>query len=195
MGQQRAADGDPLLLAAREGARLAVEQGADVQQFYHRGQIACRSAVRSREPAAVQQVVADAEVGEEPAVLEDVADAAPVLRNEHAPLGVDQHLAVDRDPAARGPQEPADDVDQGGLARPRATEQRREARCGREACREPEVLADVIDVDFQAHATARRAPIRRASSSDPSKASIDSAIDISVRRRAPASPPGTWVKV
>ena len=41
----------------------------------------------------------------------------------------------------------------------------------------------------------RRAPMRRASSSEASSAAIEIAIDTRVSRSAPASPPGIWVRV
>ena len=132
---------------------------------------------------------------EQPAVLEDVADAAMMARHEDAALGVDKHLAVDGDAAAVRPHQAADDVDQGRLARARPTEQRRQAGRGREARGDAEVVARVVDVDFQAHAAIRWTPMRRASSSEPSRASMEIAIDTRVSRIAPASPPGTWVRV
>ena len=196
MGEQRPADGHALLLAPRKGIGSAFEQGLDIQKFDHRRQIRRRAAVRPCEPATVKKVLANTEVGKQPAVLEDIADPPAVAGNEHPAFGVDEHLAVNGNAASCRANEAADDVDQRRLARPRAAKQRREAGLGGEACREPEVLTDVIDVDVQAHATAvRRAPIRRASTSDPRSASMDIAIDISVRRSAPASPPGTCVKV
>ena len=60
--------------------------------------------------------------------------------------------------------------------------------------------ARAIDVDVEAHvapylACSGRAPTRRASSSEASSAPIEITTEIRVRRIAPASPPGTWVKV
>ena len=57
------------------------------------------------------------------------------------------------------------------------------------------VAARVLDVDVEAHVATCRAPMRRASSSEPSRAAIEIAIDTSVSRSAPASPPGIWVRV
>ena len=53
----------------------------------------------------------------------------------------------------------------------------------------------VIEIDLETHVVIPRAPMRRASSSDPSRASIEMAIEIRVRRSAPASPPGICVSV
>ena len=168
---------------------------ADAQKLDDRGEIASGRAGLAVEPAPVEQVAAHAEMREQPAVLEDIADAAAMPRNEDAALGVDQHLAVDGDAAAVRPHQAADDVDQGRLARARPAEQRRQPGRGREARVDPKAAAQVIDVDFQAHAAIRWTPMRRASSSEPSSASIEIAIETSVSRIAPASPPGTWVKV
>ena len=48
MGEQRAADGDPLLLAARQRVRPAVEQMADAEQVDDRVEVGRRSAAGSR---------------------------------------------------------------------------------------------------------------------------------------------------
>jgi hypothetical protein len=78
-----------------------------------------------------------------------------VARDEDAALGIQQHLPVDGDAAAVGPDQAADDVDQGGLARARAAEQRRQAGRGREARGDAEVAARVLDVDLETHAAIR----------------------------------------
>ena len=129
------------------------------------------------------------------AVLEDVADATAVLGHEQAALRVDQRLAVDHDAAAVGPDQAADDIDQRGLARARAAEQRRHAGLRDEACGQAKRVARMIDVDVEAHVATRGAPMRRASSSDASRAAIEITTETSVSRSAPASPPGTWVRV
>ena len=134
-------------------------------------------------------------MGEQAAFLEDVADAAAVLGHEDAALGVDQHLAVDGDLAAIGPDQAAHDIDQGGLARARAAEQRRQSRGCRKTRAETEALARMVDIDLQAHAAICRTPMRRAKSSEPSSATIEMAIDTRVSRIAPASPPGICVRV
>src|SRR5262249_25059654 len=149
----------------------------------------------AREPAAIEQVLAHAEMREQAAVLEDVADAPAMLGDEHAARRVDQRRAVDDDAPALRPDQAANDVDQGRLARARAAEQRRHAGLCGELRGQPEAAARMLDVDVEAHAARWRAPIRRASSSEPSKAAIEMAIDTRVSRRAPTSPPGTWVKV
>ena len=100
MSQQRPADGDALFFAAGQGVWPARQQMVDAEEFDHGREVACRAVTTGGEPASVEKVLAHAEMGEEAAVLEDVADAATVLRDEHATLGVDQGLAIDRDPAA-----------------------------------------------------------------------------------------------
>ena len=51
------------------------------------------------------------------------------------------------------------------------------------------------DLDGARHSTAIRFPMTRASPSEANRAATEIAIEISVSRSAPASPPGTWVKV
>src|SRR5471030_2424904 len=132
---------------------------------------------------------------EEAAVLEDVAHLPAVLGHEHVAFSIDQRLAVDDHLAALWPDQAGHDVDQRGLARARAAEQRSHAARRDEARVEREVAQRVMDVEFEAHVATRRAPIRRARNSDPSSAAIEITMDTSVSRSAPASPPGTCVKV
>jgi hypothetical protein len=79
---------------------LRCDQAADAEQLDDRVEVASRAAGPARKPAAVEQVLAHAEMREQAAILEDVADAAAVLRHEHAAFGIDQRLAVDHDLAA-----------------------------------------------------------------------------------------------
>ena len=60
---------------------------------------------------------------------------------------------------------------------------------------EREVAQAVIKRDVEAFRVATRRPTNRARISEPISAAIDIAIEIRVRRMAPLSPPGTWVKV
>src|SRR5438094_6603245 len=196
MGQQGAADRHPLLLAAGERVGPPLEQSADAKQVDDRAKIGRRAiVVAAGEPASIEQVAAHAEMGEQPAVLEDIADSPAMLGNERAAPGVDQHLAVDGDLAAVGPDQAADDIDQRGLARARAAEQRRQARRRREARAELEAVARMVEVDVEAHAAICRTPMRRASSSEPSSAAMEIAIDTRVSLSAPESPPGICVRV
>src|SRR5260221_2537762 len=133
VGQQGAADGDALLLTAGQGIWPALQQMAEAQQLNHGIEISGGTIALTHEPAAVEQVLAHAEVRKEAAVLEDVADATTVLGNEYAARGIDQRLAIDHDAAAVGLDQAADDIDQRRLARPRAAEQRRDAGLGNEA--------------------------------------------------------------
>jgi len=174
---------------------MTLQQMADAQQPDHRVEIRRRAAAAANEPASVQEVAPYAEMRKQPAVLEHVADAPSMRGHEDAAFGIDQGLPVDRDPAAIRTDQPAHDVDQAGLAGARAAEQRRQSRRRREAGLQPEGAAPVVYVDVEAHAVCRRAPMRRASSSDPSSASMEMAIDTRVSRIAAASPPGTCVSV
>ena len=70
-------------------------------------------------------------MGEQPGVLEDVADAPAVARDVDAARGVEQRLAVEDDAAARRAEQAGDRVDHRGLAGARAAEQRRDAAARR----------------------------------------------------------------
>ena len=66
LAKQRAADGDALLLAAREPARAAREQGADAEQLddaVDLGRSRRAAFLPAREPAAEEQVLAHREMG------------------------------------------------------------------------------------------------------------------------------------
>src|SRR5262249_16948678 len=152
--------------------RPALEQMADAQQVDHRAEIARRAVDSKREPASVEQVATHAEMGEQAAVLKDIADAPTVLGHELAALGVDQRLALDRNAAAVGPDQAANDIDQRRLARTRAAEQCRDPGWRGEARSQAKRVARMIDVDVEAHVAILGAPMRRASSSEASRAAI-----------------------
>src|SRR5262249_26803699 len=147
------------------------------------------------EPAAVKQVPANAEMGKQAAILKNVANTPAMLRHEDASLRVEQGRAIDRDAPAAGPDQAADNVDQRRLPRAGAAEQCSDRGLRDEARGQSKILSRMVDVDVEAHVATRGAPIRRASSSEASRAVMEIATEISVSRSAPASPPGTWVKV
>ena len=110
--EQRAADGDALLLAARQPARPAARAGRRCRA----ARPPCRGVVarerRGREPAAVEQVLPHGQVREQPPVLEHVADAALCGGHEHAAAGVDQHASSIPHATLVGADQPGDDVDE-----------------------------------------------------------------------------------
>ena len=105
-----------------------------------------------REDAAVAEIRPDAQMREQPRILEDDTHATPMRRQEQPGGGIDQRGAVHQDPAAVRPGEPGDQVDQRRLARTRAPEQGGEPRPGREGGLEREGSAPKLDVDLDAHA-------------------------------------------
>ena len=109
---------------------------------------------------------------------------------------VEQGLAVEHDPATIRPQQTGDAVDDRGLAGTRAAEQGRDAvrrpRSETSRSRAPRRLGE-LDLEHQMPRTIRATG--RASSSEAIIAAKARAIETSVRRRAPDSPPGIWVKV
>src|SRR3546814_10259102 len=80
-GEQCPPDRHPLLLAAGQAPRTPIEQMADAEQLDDLGQLAV-TLVPCRKPAAVEQVMAHAEMGEQAAVLKDVADLAAMRRQD-----------------------------------------------------------------------------------------------------------------
>ena len=194
--EQRPADRHALLLAARQAARPAFEQVADAEEVDDRVEPGRRHALAAAgEPAPELQVVLDREMREQPPFLEHVADLTAVLRHEHAGVRVEEDDTVDRDPSPLRAHETGDGVDQRRLARSGTAEERRQSSFGAERSLQMERALPMRDVDLQAHSAAILRRTTRAMSSEQSKASIETAIDTSVNRNAPASPPGTCVKV
>src|SRR5690606_7972933 len=117
--------------------------------------IACVALLR-----AEREVLLDGQVRKESAVLEDVADAAPVRRHPRA--GPLPRIAVERDVPVRGRLEPADDAQQGRLAGAARSEQRGDAgEVQRLAHLEREAAAAQRDVEREL--SQRRSPRRTAS--------------------------------
>ena len=163
---------------------------ADAEQVDHAVHIVAPLGGR-REEAAVTQILADRHVREEPRVLENVTDTALVLGNEDLRLRIDQNAAVGDDPPFVGTEQPADQIDQRCLAGPRRAEKRRQPPAGLEGRVEREGAEPTADVDLEAHSTSIVRPMRRAATSEAISATMAMAIEMTVRRNAPASPPGT----
>src|SRR5499426_243596 len=193
-GEQRTADGDALLLASRQRARAAIEEVSDAEEVEHLIE-ADVALAPGREPAAEQEILPHGQVRKQATFLEHVADAPAMSRNEYPLIGIDQRPAVENDAAAVGPHDPGDDVDERGLARAGAAEERREPPVRDEVRIERERSEPVPDVDRETHSTPNCWPTRRANSSETRSAPIEMTIDTSVRRMAPSSPPGICVKV
>ena len=171
-----------------------MEQVADAEQLDNHGPFGMTFAAR-REPAAIGEILADRHVREQSRVLEHVADASPVFRHVDAFCGIDKHAAVGGDAAAIRPDQSGDDVDQRRLAGPGGAEQRGEPPAAFECGVELERTQPMPHVDRQRHSRSMPRPTRRASASEAISATIETAIEIVIRRSTPASPPGTWVKV
>ena len=190
--EQRPADRHPLLLAAGKARRTPGEEGGDAEEVDHLVERA--PAVPPRGQAApVEKVRAHREVREEATFLEDIADPAAVCRHIDPPLVVEQHDVVDRDHPAVRPEEAGDQVDEGGLARPRSPEKRGHQPRTREGDVEGEFADRLPDIDAEGHAPTSLRARRRDRASDTRSAAKAIAIAIAVRRRAGPSPPGTCV--
>ena len=154
-----------------------------------------RSAAR-REPAAVEQVLPHGQMREQPPLLEHVADAAPVARHEDAARRC--RPARRRRSSMRpwsGRISPAMTLTSEVLPAPERPNSAMSPPPVSKRASSRKFAEPVPDVDGQRHSTSRRRLARRASSSEASSASIEIATETSVRRSAPASPPGTCVKV
>jgi hypothetical protein len=189
--EERAADRDALFLAARERPRPPVEEVADAEEVDD-ARLLGRVARGTGEPAPVAEILADGEMGKEPPLLEDVADAAAVRRHDDAPPGIEERPPADRDAAPLGAHEARDGVDDGRLPRPGAAEERGDARRRIEGDVEREAAEAVEDRDLD-HPAIRRATAR-ARTSERRSAAIATAIATRTSRIAGPSPPGTWRK-
>src|SRR5262249_37953465 len=190
-----APDRDAVALATRERSRPAVEQVADVEQIHdprHFGAVA-------RKPAhapAIVEICRNAQMREQAALLEDIADMTAVRRHIDARGGIEQHGVVEPDTSPVRRDEPGDHIDEGRLARARRAEQGRDAACGRDAPPPREVAHPLPPATPQhAHPPWKRVPARRASHSATTSAASEIAIATKTSRPAAASPPGIWVKV
>ena len=148
-----------------------------------------------REPRAIVQILADIQMRKQARLLEDIADAAFVARNKNVSRSIEQNATVDDDAALVWRDHPGDDVDHRRLSRPRGAEQGRQPTRRREADLERKLLDPVADGNFNSHSISSRRPTRFAKISETSSAPIEIMIEIKVSRNAPASPPGTCVKV
>ena len=132
---------------------------------------------------------------EQPPLLEHVADASTVFPDEDSPVRVDQRHSVDDNPAAARPDQAANDVDERSLSRARSAEECGQPPFGHELRLQGEGSQAVRNVDLQAHSVQDFWPTLRAINSEMMSAAIAIAMDTSVSRMAPASPPGICVNV
>ena len=105
-------EGDPLL-TARQQLRTALQQMPDAECLDHRVKSDPGLAGANHRP---NRILPDREMREELRILENEADAPPVLRHEDAGLAIDQHPSIQQDPAAIGPRQAGDQVDHGRFA-------------------------------------------------------------------------------
>ncbi len=151
--------------------------------------------LRPPEPAPEHEVLTNREVREKPALLKDISDPAPVGRDKDAGCGIDERSSVDSDSSPIGANKAADDVDERGFSRAGLPKERGQPSLRGEPHLQREDAQAMCDIDFDRHSIQILRPTHRAISSDTMRAAMEIAIDTSVRRSAPASPPGTWVNV
>ncbi len=193
-GEQGATDGDALLLATGKQSRPATQQVPDAEHVDHLGEVAM-TLQRPGEPPAVEQVLPHGQVREQTAFLEDIGGSAAMPRHKYIAVGVGEDLVSDHNPGVIGTDEAGNRVDQRGLAGARAAEQRREPAITRKIRVQSEVAETVADPNLEHQSPMTLRVASRASSSETRSAAIDIAIETRVRRSAPRSPPGVWVKV
>ena len=190
--EQRAAQRHALLLAAGQLRRASMEQWLQIQKI--NGFIRFdRSRSGLAKPAAVVQVLPNGQVRKEPWILEYVPDVAPMRRQPRSGRSVGQHFVIEPDDGVRGPRQAGDDVEEGGLAGSRWTDERRETRAKLRADVEAEVSNCVRDLDVEAHEWLRRR--KRFINSEAASAATEIAIDNHASRMAATSPPGRSICV
>src|SRR5262252_1907575 len=90
-------------------------------------------------------------MGEESGFLEDIADPPSVLWDEYAATRVNQHPAVDGHLPPIGTEQSADEVDERGLARPRAAKEGGQPAGGDKTRVEGEGPEPAENVDLDTH--------------------------------------------
>lgn len=128
-------------------------------------------------------------------ILVHEPDAAPMHRHLDVAGEVEQRCAIDLDAPACRAQKPGDQVDQGGFAGPRRSEQADETRLGLEFCLERKGAAADDDIDDDHARPLTRATARRCRSSETTRAASAIAVAIMVRRKAGKSPPGVCMRL
>ena len=193
-GHERAPERHALTLAAGEGAGPTLQQRFETQQRHDPVERRIAPVAR-REAEPVEQVAAHAEVREEAAVLKHVADPAALRLEVDPGFRVEEHPVFERDPPGLRLHEARDRIGQRGLAGARGAEQRDHA-IGLRAERgiERELAPSQSRFDRQHYPSNRRLTMR-ARNSEPISAAKAMTMAITIRRKAPSSPPGTCVYV
>src|SRR5690606_5364372 len=193
-GEQRTADGHPLLLAPGQAGRPPPKQMSYAQEFNHCLLTGIALRLR-REEATIAQIAQHTHMREQSCVLKHKPDAPAVPRHEDFPFRIYQHPAVYNDAAAFGPCQSGNYVDESSLARAGGPEQGGKPPDAGKARFQAERSLPVGNIDVQRHAAPSLWPTRLAIASERSSAVMEMAMEIRVRRSAPASPPGTCVNV
>ena len=118
----------------------------------------------------------------------------PVGGQHDAAVRIGEYLAVHQDARVLRPHETGNGIDEGGFAGTRGAEDGGQPSRRLEVGNQREAALRVPDGHRKAH-EASLWPTRRAISSDAIRAPSEMATEMAVRRRAAASPPGTWVKL
>jgi hypothetical protein len=129
--QKRSSNGDPLLLAPRQGVRAMVCTGRDSQTLEEFGAALVECAgVITREDAGELDVLASRQRGDQVELLEDDPDLLAAEERRGVLIERVDRLARDHDLASVGLVERGEEVEEGGLARARGAHDGIEARLG-----------------------------------------------------------------
>ena len=192
IGEKGASDRHPLLLAARQRRRLAVEQMVDAEKS---GDMLQHDRPRTR-PVPIGQVLEHRHMGEQQRVLEHIAQAPPRHRHIHPGLGIEQGLAVHRDPTFIRLDQSGDHVDDGRFARAGLPEQGRDPLAGLEGDIDRDGTEGLLRLYIQRHGrTPRRCASRREMTSEAVSAAMARTSEMIIMRAAGHSLPGVWAKV
>ena len=176
---ERAGEGDPLALAARELARPPAGELGEAEPLEDLPRFL--GAPRARQVAQAEgHVVGDGEVREQRVALEDVADPPRLRRHVDARGGIEENAPVHDDAAGVGAQESRQAVEREGLARPRRAEEHRHAIARRPRHVEREARQPRDDADVEAVAHAARAPSHPAATSTTHDSAVRIATSASV---------------
>ncbi len=181
IGGERAAEGHPLALAARQLARVPLREGLEAEARQH---LVFPTAPLA--PAAVAEaeahVAAHGEVREERVALEDVADPSALGPHVDPLPRIEEHLAVHHDAARVGTHEPGQALERERLARARGPEQGGDAGARAPLDVEGEPGQGLVHRNLEPARHAVRAPRRLAAISTTHESAVSTAT------RATASP-------
>ena len=167
-------EGHALPLTAGDVARTPALEPLEAHARDHLRRAAPRLGARAiAQPET--DVVGHGEMREEGVALEDVAHPPSLRREVGSRLGIEEHAAVDDDPARVGPQEARQTLESERLARAGGAEERGHSLAARPLDVEREPGQAPVQADLEAMAHCARAPRRPAATSTAHERTVSSA--------------------